>query len=60
MYFNNVGKQLAEIIPYKDAEKFMKRLNGILSPLLTTERGIMYWPALKQAVQGKSGQILVQ
>lgn len=43
-----------------DAEKFMKRLNGILSPLLTTERGIMYWPALKQAVQGKSGQILVQ
>jgi len=43
-----------------DAESFMRSLDNILSPLLAVERGVMYWPVFKQALQGTSGEILVQ
>uniref|UniRef100_UPI004055C5E3 polysaccharide biosynthesis/export family protein n=1 Tax=Candidatus Electronema sp. TaxID=2698783 RepID=UPI004055C5E3 len=43
-----------------DVESFMRSLDSILSPLLAVERGVMYWPVFKQALQGTSGEILVQ
>ena len=43
-----------------DVESFMRSIDSILSPLLAVERGVMYWPVFKQALQGTSGEILVQ
>ncbi len=43
-----------------DVERFMVRLNNILNPLLSLERGILYWPALVDALGGSSGEVLVQ
>lgn len=43
-----------------DIESFMRSMDSILSPLLAVERGVMYWPVFKQALQGTSGEILVQ
>ncbi len=43
-----------------DVESFMRSLDSILSPLLAVERGVMYWPVFKQALEGTSGEILVQ
>ena len=43
-----------------DVEAFMRSLDTILNPLLSIERGIMYWPVFKEALKGSSGEVLVQ
>ena len=40
-------------------EKFMLRLNNILSPLLSLERGILFWPELINVIDGSSEQQLI-
>ena len=35
-------------------ENFMTRLNGILAPVLSIERGIIFWPQLIDALEGAS------
>ena len=43
-----------------DVEAFMRSLDTILNPLLSIERGVMYWPVFKEALKGSSGEVLVQ
>jgi polysaccharide export outer membrane protein len=43
-----------------DVESFMRSLDTILNPLLSIERGVMYWPVFKEALKGSSGEVLVQ
>ena len=40
-------------------ERFMKRLDSILNPILAIERGILYWPSLIDAIEGSSGDVLI-
>ena len=42
-----------------DVERFMKRINNILNPLLAIERGVLYWPALVNAINGSSGKLII-
>jgi polysaccharide export outer membrane protein len=37
-----------------NAEQFMTRLNNILNPILSIERGIIFWPQLVDALEGSS------
>ncbi|MCI5210508.1 MAG: polysaccharide export protein [Candidatus Electrothrix sp. ATG2] len=38
-----------------NVENFMTRLNTILNPILSIERGIIFWPQLLDALEGSSG-----
>lgn len=42
-------------------ENFMTRINNIISPILSIERGIIFWPQLVEALEGgsKNNQQLV-
>ncbi len=37
-------------------ERFMKRLDSILNPILSLESGILYWPSLVSAIEGSSSK----
>jgi len=39
-----------------DVETFMRRLDSILSPILSLERGIIFWPELIKAMNGTEAQ----
>ncbi len=39
-----------------DVETFMKRLDNILAPILSLERGIIFWPELIKAMNGTEAQ----
>ena len=43
-----------------DVESFMRSVDTILNPLLSIERGVMYWPVFKEALKGSTGEVLVQ
>lgn len=43
-----------------NVERFMQRLENILAPILSLERGIILWPALVDALNASSSEVLVR
>ena len=42
-----------------DKQRFMNRISDIVAPILDIERGVLLWPALIDAIEGNSTQVLV-